>query len=267
MGDLVATELENIGFSVQRDYGDLNKANIVVYGSNPQDFQWHVYTEAFDSGGKHPTFVKYDKKTASYMYAPYEGNMPGHQNPAFWNYRNGTLDKITKRIEFFNFRSEGERNQLLRNAKLGIQESVRIFVAQYTDPFVASSTIRGLINDFGYGITGKLSLINARTTKSSNTLGIGLNQIYQGAWNNVEGCKDMYCEQIYSTISDSATLINPYTGELIPMREQWLDVSTVGPTGNLRVPPDAQIWDPYSEHWKSVGQNASSISKVTYKIL
>ena len=65
-------------------------------------------------------------------------------------------------------------------------------------------------------------LSNARTPKSSNTLDIGVKQIYQGAWNNVEGCKDAYCTQIYSAISDSATFRNPYTGEVIPMREHWI---------------------------------------------
>jgi peptide/nickel transport system substrate-binding protein len=264
MGEVVASELQNIGFTVQRDYGDLNKANTIVYGSNPQDFQWQVYTEAFVASA----LLKYDSGTTSQMYAPYYGNMPGSQNPAFWNYRNQTLDKVTQRIQFFNFTSEGERNELLRKAtKAGIQESVRIFIAQNREPLVASSKINGLINDFGGGITSKLSLINARTPKSDNALDIGVKQIYQGAWNNVEGCNDAYCQQIYSAISDGATFRNPYTGEVLPMREQWLDVSTMGPTGNLRVPPDAQIWDPYSEHWKSVGQNALAMSKVTYKIL
>ncbi|MDQ6863874.1 MAG: ABC transporter substrate-binding protein [Thermoproteota archaeon] len=265
MGELVASELQSVGFNVQTDFGDLNKANPIVYGSNPQDFLWQVYTEAYAGTS---AFVKYNPVVASQMYAPYYGNMPGAQNPAFWNYRNETLDKLTQRIEFFNFTSEGQRNELLRNAtRDGIDESVRIFITQNTEPFVASSTIKGLINDFGAGITSKLSLMNARTPKSSNTLDIGVKQIYQGAWNNIEGCKDVYCTQIYSAISDSATFRNPYTGEVIPMREHWIDVSTKGPTGKLKVPPDAQIWDPYSQHWKSVGQNASSMSKVTYKIL
>jgi peptide/nickel transport system substrate-binding protein len=237
MGELVASELQSTGFDVQTDFGDLHKANPIVYGSNPQDFLWQVYTEAFAGTS---AFVKYNPVVPSQMYAPYYGNMPGGQNPAFWNYRNETLDKLTQRIEFFNFTSESQRNDLLRNAtRDGIEESVRIFIAQNTEPFVASSRIKGLINDFGAGITSKLSLMSAMTSKSSNTL----------------------------AISDSATFRNPYTGEVIPMREHWVDVSTKGPTGKLKVPPDAQIWDPYSQHWKSVGQNASSMSKVTYKIL
>jgi peptide/nickel transport system substrate-binding protein len=51
------------------------------------------------------------------------------------------------------------------------------------------------------------------------------------------------------------------------MREQWTNISTNGPDGRLKVAPDAVLWDPFSQHWKSVGNNATSMSKVTYKIL
>jgi peptide/nickel transport system substrate-binding protein len=37
MGEMLANELEKIGFTVQRDYGDLNKANLVVYGKDPRN--------------------------------------------------------------------------------------------------------------------------------------------------------------------------------------------------------------------------------------
>ena len=47
LGDLVSSELERIGFTVIKIYGDLNKANTIVSGSDPQDFQWHLYTEAY----------------------------------------------------------------------------------------------------------------------------------------------------------------------------------------------------------------------------
>ena len=33
MGEILGTDLEEIGFLVQRDYGDLNKAFVTVYGS------------------------------------------------------------------------------------------------------------------------------------------------------------------------------------------------------------------------------------------
>jgi peptide/nickel transport system substrate-binding protein len=77
------------------------------------------------------------------MYSPYFGSMPGRGNPSFWNYQNSTLDKITQSIEFSNFTSEEERNELLRQAlTLGIQESVRLFVAQNIDPYAASRQLK-----------------------------------------------------------------------------------------------------------------------------
>jgi len=146
----------------------------------------------------------------------------------------------------------------------GIQESVRIFVAQKTDPFVASSKIQGLVNDFGAGITSKYSLLNAKSTDGSDSLDIGVKQIYQGSWNNVAGLQDAYSRDIYHNIADSGTFRDPYTGEIIPMRAEWTDISTKGPIGKLDVAPDAQIWDPAAQQWKNVGNGTKSLSKVTF---
>src|SRR5919108_1947386 len=263
LGDLVSSELERVGFSVTKQYGDLNKANTVVLGSNPQDFQWHIYTEGYAASA----FVKYDSGTTSYMYAPYAANMPGFQNPAFWNYQNSSLDDMTQRISFLNFTSEEQRNELVRNAtRAGIQESVRIFIAQNTDPYIANSDVVGLINDFGAGITSKLSLINAQPPDLS-LLNIGVKEIYQGAWNNVGGCGDTYCTSIYSALADGATFRNPYTGEVIPMRNIWTEIVTTGPTERMKVAADAQTWDPYSQQWKKAGNDTFALSKVDYNLL
>ncbi len=264
LGDLVSSELERIGFTVKKQYGDLNKANTVVLGSDPQDFQWHVYTEGYAGTS---AFVKYNPVIASQMYAPYAGNMPGGQNPAFWNYQNSTIDQMTQRINFFNFTSEEQRNELVNNAtKAGIQESVRIFIAQNTEPYIADADVAGLINDFGAGITSKFSVVNAQPP-NFGALNIGVKEIYQGAWNSVGGCSDTYCTSIYSALADGATSRNPYTGEVIPMRNVWTEIVTAGPTERLEVAPEASTWDPYSEQWLRAGKDTYAFSKVSYKLL
>ena len=261
MGEILANQLDNIGFTVQRNYGDLNKANIIVYGTDPQELEWQIYTEAF---GGTSAFVRYNPVTAAQMYSPFFGKMPGWANPSFWNYQNSTLDKITQSIEFSNFTTQEERNELLRQAvSSGIQESVRIFVAQNIDPYVASSSIKGLINDFGAGISTDKSLINARSDKNASTINVGVKQIYQGAWNSVGGCNDIYCTNILSLVSDSATSRNPYTGEVIPLRTQWTNITTMGPEKRLAVDSDALKWNPHNQIWQKVGENTSK-SKVTY---
>src|SRR5438094_10141782 len=99
--------------------------------------------------------------------------MPGNQNPAYWNYKNSTLDKITQKIVFGNFSSENERNNLLKSAiKDGIQESVRVFIATNVDPYVSSKNVKGLINDFGAGITSRLSPITSRLENNRTTLNV-----------------------------------------------------------------------------------------------
>jgi len=261
MGEMLANELEKIGFTVQRDYGDLNKANLVVYGKDPQELSWQVYTEGF---GGTSQFVRYNPSTAAQMYSPYFGSMPGRGNPSFWNYQNSTLDKITQSIEFSNFTSEEERNELLRQAlTLGIQESVRLFVAQNIDPYAASSSIKGLINDFGAGISTSKSLINARSIKNTSSINVGVKEVYQGAWNNVGGCNDIYCTNILSLVSDSPTSRNPYTGEVIPLRNEWTNITTMGPEKRLAVDNDAVTWNPSDQKWEDVGKNTSK-SKVTH---
>jgi peptide/nickel transport system substrate-binding protein len=263
MGELVASELEKIGFSIQRDYGDLNKANTVVYGSDPKNLQWQIYTEEF-AGPR--AFVKYNPAVPAQMYATWLSRMPGSQNPTYWNYQNATLDEITQKIAFFNFTSEEERNQLVSDAvRMGIQESVRIFVAQKTDPFVASANVQGLVNDFGAGITSKYSLLNARSGGDGNvSLDVGVKQIHQGSWNPIGGLQDLYSASIYSMAADTATYRHPYTGEVIAFRSPWTDITTEGPFGKINVPSDVIKWNQTLQQWVQAGEGSTAISKVTF---
>jgi peptide/nickel transport system substrate-binding protein len=266
MGELVAAELEKIGFNVERDYGDLNKANVVVYGSDPKDLPWQIYTEEFAGT---MAFVKYDPVSPAQMYAPWFARMPGSLNPTYWNYENATLDEITQRIALFGYTSEDERNQLMRDAvQMGIQESVRIFVGQKTDPFVASANIEGLVNDFGAGITSKFSILNARSADVNNlSLDVGVKEIHQGSWNTIAGLQDLYSRAIYFMVADQGNFRNPYTGEAIPYRTEWTNITTAGPLGIVDVPADAVKWNQTLQQWVEVGEEINATSQVIYKPL
>ena len=262
MGELLASELEKIGFNVQRDYGDLNKANTVVYASDPKNLEWQLYTE--EMGGT-SAFVKYNPIIPAQMYAPWLSAMPGSQNPAYWNYQNATLDEVTQKIAFFNFTSEEERNQLVNDAiQMGIQESVRIFVAQKTDPFVSSASVQGFVNDFGAGITSKYSLLNARSGDGNSSLDIGVKQIHQGSWNTIAGLQDLYSRSIYFMIADSDTFRHPYTGEVISFRSPWTNITTQGPLGKLDMPADTIKWNQTLQQWVQSGEGSTATSMVTF---
>jgi peptide/nickel transport system substrate-binding protein len=261
-GDLIASELGKIGFSVIKEYGDLIKANQVIYGSDPADLNWNVYTESFISS----SFLRYDPGIVGQMYAPWVGNMPGSQNPIFWQYSNSTIDNLTKNLIFNNYTSKEERNGLLKKAEsIGIQESVRLFFARSHDPYVSSSNVMGLINDYSAGIANELSFMNAQKNGSGNdTLNVGTKQIYQGAWNNVGGCKDFYCRQVYSLLSDNPYLLNPYTGDPMPFRNKWTNIVSNGPFNKIPVPKDVLVWNPFNKTWSNGDDgNKTALTKIT----
>lgn len=261
IGEILSSELQNIGFKVTKDFGDLNKAFVVVYGSNPAELKWNLYTEGWAGRS---AFVKYDSIGLGQMYSPWFSNMPGFNDPTYWNYKNPKLDSITQKIYTGNFTSSNERAELIQAATLeGVKESVRIFLASKLDQYVVNQNVNGVVNDFGAGVPSRFTPINARA--DSNSLVIGVKQIYQGAWNPIMGLNDAYSKQIWDNLYDPDLFKHPYTGETIPIRSSW-NVHTAGPNDKLDVPDDVITWSPDSQIWIKVPSNATATSKVTFDL-
>ncbi len=260
IGEILGTELEKIGFTVKKDFGDLNKAFVIVYGSDPSDVKWNLYTEAWQRSA----FVKYDSTGLGHMYSPWFSNMPGFNDPAYWNYENEKLDTITQKIYTSDFETSEQRVELIQEAVVeGINESVRIFLANKIDQYVVNEKINGVVNDFGAGVPSRFTPINAKSDHEE--LVIGVKQIYQGAWNPVMGMTDSYSVQIWNTISDPPTFKHPFTGETIPIRADW-QVDTAGPNNKLAIPQDAKIWDPTLQKWEKIKAGTFATSKVTFDV-
>jgi len=258
IGEILSSELERIGFTVKKDFGDLNKAFVVVYGSNPADLKWNLYTEGWNKSA----FVKYDSVGLGQMYSPWFSNMPGFNVPDYWNYQNEYIDSLSQKIYTGNFSSSTEREELIQQATVeGVKESVRIFLASKVDQYVVNQEISGVVNDFGAGVPSRFTPINAQSDKEE--LVIGVKQIYQGAWNPVMGFSDSYSRQIWGILSDPVTFPHPFTGEMFPVRGDW-EVETAGPDGMLDLPDDAVMWDPINQEWKTVDKDSQAISKVTF---
>jgi len=258
IGEILAYELEKIGFTVKKDFGDLNKAFVVVYGSDPAEMKWNLYTE----GWGRSAFVKYDSTGLAQMYSPWFSNMPGFNNPSYWNYKNEYLDTITQKIYSGDFQSEDQRADLIQDAVAeGIDQSVRIFLASKIDQYVANEKMEGIVNDLGAGVPSRFTPINSRS--DDKELVIGVKEIYQGAWNPVMGLSDKYSRQIWGIISDPITFKNPFSGKTFPVRADW-DVETAGPNGKLNLPDDAIMWDPVKQQWKKVPPGTQATSKVRF---
>ena len=258
IGEILSVELEKMGFTVRKDYGDLNKAFVVVYGSNPADMNWNLYTE----GWGRSAFVKYDSIGLGQMYSPWFSNMPGFNDPSYWNYKNEKLDKLTQEIYKGDFETSEKRTELIQEAvKEGINESVRIFLASKVDQYVVNQNVEGVINDLGAGVPSRFTPINVKTNDEKLT--IGVKQIYQGAWNPIMGLTDTYSRHIWGIISDPITFKHPFTGETFPVRAQW-EVETSGLDEKIQVPIESKIWNPSQQEWSNVPKNTLATSKVTF---
>ncbi|MDC4212635.1 MAG: ABC transporter substrate-binding protein [Candidatus Nitrosopumilus limneticus] len=258
IGEILSVELEKIGFTVKKDYGDLNKAFVVVYGSNPADMKWNIYTE----GWGRSAFVKYDSIGLGQMYSPWFSNMPGFNNPSYWNYENEKLDKLTQEIYKGDFETSEKRTQLIKEAvKEGINESVRIFLASKIDQYVVNENVEGVVNDLGAGVPSRFTPINVKT--NDEELAIGVKQIYQGAWNPIMGLTDTYSRHIWGIISDPVSFKHPFTGETFPVRAEW-KVETLGLNEKIKVPTESIMWNPTTHQWNNVPKDTVATSKVTY---
>ena len=169
IGEILSSKLESIGFIVEKEFGDLNKAFVLVYGSDPAEQKWHLYTEGWGSSG----FTRYDSVALAQMYAPWFSNMPGNNNPSYWNYQNDFLDEITQKIYSGESNTAEERINLIREAtKEGVNESVRIFLASKVDQYVSNENVDGVINALGAGVPSRFTPINVQTPDQSITIGV-----------------------------------------------------------------------------------------------
>ena len=87
------------------------------------------------------------------------------------------------------------------------------------DRYVANEKIDGIINALGAGVPSRFTTINAKS--DSDSLVIGVKQIYQGAWNPIGGFSDVYSNQIWLNLYDPGVFSHPFTGKIIPIRTEW----------------------------------------------
>jgi len=260
IGEILSSKLESVGFVVEKEFGDLNKAFVLVYGSDPAEQKWHLYTEGWGSSG----FSRYDSVALAQMYAPWFSNMPGNNNPSYWNYQNDFLDEITQKIYSGESATLEERTNLIKEAtREGVSESVRIFLASKIDQYVANENVDGIINALGAGVPSRFTPINVESSDEAIT--VGVKQIYQGAWNPVAGLTDTYSTQIWFTLFDPSLTGHPFSGKIIPIRTDW-EIETNGSQSVVSVPTDAITWNLKSKNWERVGPNTFATSKATFDL-
>ena len=261
VGDLIRAELQKLGFSVNPTYQSFAPAILTVYGSDPQLFQWHLYTEGWGRGAAD----RYDYGTINSMAAPWLGNMPGWQETGFWQYENVQLDDIGKRIFQGNFQSPEERDQLYREmTHISIDESIRIWLATIVNSLPASDEIVGITQDISAGPKSIWTLREAYIP-GSDTLTVGNLWVWteRSTWNPIGGFGDVYSNDIWQNLHDPPLWRDPFTGIPLPFRATY-DVTTAGPANKLDVPADALLWSAERDAFVPVRSGVKATSKVVF---
>ncbi len=260
IGDLIAAELDNLGFTVERTYQTFGPAIFKVYGTDPIAFEWHLYTEGWGRG----SVERFDFANINQMYAPWLGNMPGWQEFGYWQFENRELDEIGQRIFQGDFSDVNERNELYQQAtSMGISDSVRIWIAAVVNSFPGQSGIQGITQDVAIGPKSLFTLRDIYIP-GNDIVKIGNLWVWteRTTWNPIGGFTDVYSSDIWRGVYDPPIVRNPFTGIPMPYRATY-DIVTAGPDGNIAVPDDAFLWDSEKKGWKTVGPGVQTTSKVT----
>ncbi|MGQ9555536.1 MAG: ABC transporter substrate-binding protein, partial [Anaerolineae bacterium] len=261
LGDLIRSELAEAGFAVDTNYQPFAPAIQTVYSSDPQQFSWHLYTEGWGRGAPQ----RYDFGTINSMYAPWMGNMPGWREVGFWQYENKRLDELGQQLFRGQFTDVAQRNEIYREmTRLGLDESVRIWMATVLNSFPARADLQGVTEDVAAGPRGIWTLREAYVPgKDELTVGHLWVWTERTTWNPIGGLGDVYSADIWQNLHDPPLWNHPFSGIPEPFRVQY-EVETAGPQGKLEVPADAFIWDAQSKAWRPVGEGIKATSKVTF---
>jgi peptide/nickel transport system substrate-binding protein len=275
IGDYIASQLEAIGFTVDRQYKTRTEASPIWNGSDPTEGQWHYYT-----GGWITTAVSRDDATNfGYFYTNLGSGSPLWQ--AFVNTEE--YYDICLRLWTNDFTTMEERGELFARAMvLANEESQRVWLIDQISfsPQVADLEVT---YDLAGGVAG--AVIYPYTIRFKGEEGGIVHWAQPGVlidpWNPIGGSNWVYDTSVYRATTDWATISDPYTGLAWPQRIEgatitaktglpiaktldWVNLEFVD---EIAVPADAWAdWDATTQTFIPAGDGvtANIKSTVTY---
>jgi peptide/nickel transport system substrate-binding protein len=263
IGDYISKQLEDIGFTVDRQYKTAAEASPLWLLADPADGKMHLYT-----GGWISTVISRDQAgNFDFFYTP-----RGRPDPLWQAYKPAPeFDKISERLAKREFTTVKERQELMAKAlELSMKDSTRIWINDRSS-FWASRAELKVASDLAAGISG--SWLWPHTIqiggKPGGTVRIGSTSMLPDPWNPIAGSNWIFDMTIIRATGDAGLLPDPYTGLYWPQRLQKAEVTVqeglpVGKTldwvtlkfeKTITVPRDAWIdWDAEKQQFITVGE-------------
>ena len=219
IGDYVSNQLEDLGFTVDRQYKTSAEASPLWVQGNPCDGQWHVYTGGWittaisrDQGGN---FVFFYSPRSAYGFSP------------LWqNYQNTPeFDEVAVALNNNDFETMDERAELFQTAlTLGMQGSERVWLVDRKSftPRAADTLVTA---DLAGAVAG--SRLWPYTLRYADQVGgsmtMAMPSILTEPWNPQGGSNWVYDTAVQRALADVALMPDPYTGLFWPQRVEDAD--------------------------------------------
>ena len=264
-GDYVATLLEDLGFTVDRQYKTAAEASPIWATGDPGQGDWHLYT-----GGWISTAISRDQAgNFGFFYTS-----RGLPDPLWQAYQPAPeLDEVAGLLSSRDYPTWEERQRLMARAlELALEDSARVWLVDTINVWPRRKEVN-LAADLAGGVSGSLlwpyTVSFTGQQPADGRVKFGTPSILTAPWNPLAGSNSLYDVMIIGATNDSATLPDPFTGLPRPQRveraevfleegtpvTQTLDWLTLSFVPAIQVPDDTWInWDAAEERFITVGQ-------------
>ena len=276
IGDYVANLLEDIGFTVERDYKTSAEASPCWLRGDPESGCMHYYT-----GGWVSTAISRDAAgNFSYYYTP-----DGLPFPPWQAYTpSDEFYEIATKLNNSEFATMEERAELMARAlELSLLDSQRIWLKDDIGVAPHSANV-SLASDLSGSIYG--SRLWAQTLRFDDQVGgsmtVAMPSMMTEPWNPIGGSNWVYDMMPIRGMQTAATVPDPFTGLALPMRleraevfvreglpvEQNLDWATLEFVDEIVVPDDAWAdWDAENQVFLTAAEAYTQIETVSSKVV
>ncbi len=219
IGDYVSNLLEEIGFTVNRQYKTSPEASAIWNQTDPNDGLWHVYTAGWIS--------QQISRDLGWVFDFYNSDrvLPWIR----WSYHdtgNPEYDAAAERLQNNDFGSMEERAELFETALRGHMQyasEVMLFDAASFTPRRKEIEVTA---DLAAAVAGAdlWAYTIRRTNEVGGAMTIAMPSILTEPWNPIAGTNWVYDQSLMTATGDFAAVYDPYTGLRRPQRLDSADV-------------------------------------------
>jgi peptide/nickel transport system substrate-binding protein len=264
IGEYVAAQFEEIGFTVDRQLKTGGEAAPIWIGSVPEEGQFHLYTAAWGA-----SIIDRDEANIfQEMYLPssqqgipaWYSNVP---DPEFQELGDNLFAAVYDNLE--------ERREMMARAmELSLQDSLQVFLIDgkgfipYQDNVIATA-------DLAAGIeTGQMTPFTLRfDEQEGGTMKWATQELFAEPWNPIGGSNWTFDHGVYGMTMGADVMYDPFTGLTWPLHLESADVVVqeglaVGKTHdwvNLEFVPEIQVpaeawvdWNAETQTWITAGE-------------